>query len=162
VAALMPLARCLSGHTKLRGNFRPADPEADCRIDERVKLRLGPVPLDSNALDSLQDLCQGALGRLLLGARGLHRVVMCLVGSCRLPRSLSRPPPWLRHAIKDASHPAAVCCVHQRQPDTKHGHLHLSRKGRTADGGVVEAVPKVPGSKAQGAGNVEHAIAACE
>jgi hypothetical protein len=79
----MPLARCLSGHTKLRGYLRPANPEVDCTVDERVKLRLGPVTLNPNALDSLQDLCRGALDRLLRGAYSLHRIVMRLVGSCR-------------------------------------------------------------------------------
>lgn len=63
VAALMPLARCLPGHAELRGNLRPADSELNCTVDERVKLRLGPVPLNSNAPDSLQDLSRGALVR---------------------------------------------------------------------------------------------------
>jgi hypothetical protein len=52
-AALMPLARCLPGHAKLGGYLRPANPEVDCTLDERVKLRLGAIPLNSNALDSL-------------------------------------------------------------------------------------------------------------
>jgi hypothetical protein len=69
LAALIPLARRLSGYSKLRDNFGPADPEVDCAVDERVKLCLGPVPLNSNTLKSLQDLCRRPLSRPLRHVR---------------------------------------------------------------------------------------------
>lgn len=59
VAALVPPACSLSSHTTLHGNLRPPNPEVDCTVDERVKLCIGPVPLNSNALDSLEDLSCG-------------------------------------------------------------------------------------------------------
>jgi hypothetical protein len=71
VAALIPLARRLSGYSKLRGNFGPADPAVDRAVDECVKLCLGLVPLNSNTLNSLQDLCRRPLSRpLACCARG--------------------------------------------------------------------------------------------
>jgi hypothetical protein len=101
MAALVSLSCCLPAHAKLRGDFWPADPEADGAVYERVKLRLCCIPRRPAALESFQDLCRGSLGRPLRQARGVHRRVLLLAGS-RLPRSLCRSAPRLAHAINDA------------------------------------------------------------
>ena len=56
MATLIPLASCLPRYTKLRGNFGPADPEVDCVIDKRIKLRICVIPRTPGTLESLQDV----------------------------------------------------------------------------------------------------------
>jgi hypothetical protein len=41
--------------------FRPADPEVDCVIDKRIKLRIYVIPRSPGTLESLQDLRRGPL-----------------------------------------------------------------------------------------------------
>lgn len=104
VTALVSLARCLSGHTKLLRDLGPADPKADGAVDEGVKLSLYRVSCRPGALEPFQDLRRGSLGRQLRRARGVHCLVLRLAGA-RLPRSLCRSAPRLPHAINDARLP---------------------------------------------------------
>jgi hypothetical protein len=104
MAALVSLACCLSGNTKLCGDLRPADPKADSAVDEGVKLSLYRVSRIPGTLEPFQDLRRGPLGRQLRRARSVHRLVLRLAGA-RLPRSLCRSAPRLAHAINDARLP---------------------------------------------------------
>lgn len=104
MAALVSLACCLSGNTKLCGDLRPADPKADGAVDEGIKLSLYRVSRRPGALEPFQYLRRGSLGRQLRRARGVHRLVLHLAGA-RLPRSLCRSAPRLAHAINDARLP---------------------------------------------------------
>jgi hypothetical protein len=73
VAALAPLACCLSAYTKLRGDLGPADPEVNCTVDESIEFRLGCIPRRTRAPKPLQDLSPGSRGRALLRNRRIHR-----------------------------------------------------------------------------------------
>jgi hypothetical protein len=56
MSALVPLARALPGHAKLRSDLRPADALADSSLDEHRQFFLGFVSLDARLPDPLKQL----------------------------------------------------------------------------------------------------------
>jgi hypothetical protein len=101
MTALVSLARCLSGHTKLLRDLRPAGPETEGAVDERVKLSLCCVTRRPGVLDPVEDLSCGSPGRRLRRARARERSLVWLDGS-RLPGLLYRSAPRFVHAVNDA------------------------------------------------------------
>lgn len=107
MTALVSLARCLSSHTKLLRDLRPADPEANGAVDERVKLGLCCVPCRPGAVETFQDLYRRPLRKRLRRARGGYRLPLGGAGS-GLPRFVYRPTLRLAHAINDARLPTTL------------------------------------------------------
>lgn len=141
MAALVSLACCLSGNTKLCGDLRPADPKADSAVDEGVKLSLYRVSRIPGTLEPFQDLRRGPLGRQLRRARSVHRLVLRLAGA-RLPRSLRRSAVGIRaRAMRFAASRSPICRDQHLIPESACPHVSsaLAARSRCRDGQVLRA-----------------------
>jgi hypothetical protein len=132
MTAPISLPRRLPAHAKLRGDFWPADPEADGAVDERVKLSLCSVPRRPGALDSFQDLSRGSPGRRLSRALAVQRSLVCLDGP-RLLGLLYRSAPRFAHSVNDARLTTMRVSAPNR-PEACRGHdqaaVWAARRGR--------------------------------